>query len=315
VKGAFPIQVSSRIEERADWLEWRALKADDGSSSVQDLIQELRRTGTADAVTNPDVPYSAIDHGAETTEATADDTFTEIESRQIACGKNSHAYPFRVGDGFIQLKKDAEKSPYVFLLLLSIYGLRRFKSVPKVEGLFEDVSRFAAHGYFGGTNRGVKSFPFGFPRRLKAAHFPKALDELCTAMGEGSSHLKREIVDNQKDAKLDLVVWKGFADGRQSKLVAFGQCAAGNDWRDKISELNAEAFIRSWIAGDFPVTPLRMFFVPRRIERPRWNVLAMSGGILFDRCRIVQHSNSIDDTTLTAATKWTSRLLESEVRV
>jgi hypothetical protein len=86
------------------------------------------------------------------------------------------------------------------------------------------------------------------------------------------------------------VAWRGFHDNRESKLVIFGQCATGQDWPEKVSELQPEAFWDHWMLVS-QVSPLeRSFFIPHRVrdegEGETWRYYARYAGILFDRCRV-----------------------------
>jgi hypothetical protein len=215
----------------------------------------------------------------------AERAFAAVEERARSCGENTRAYPFELGESFLRLRQDGSHSVYVFLLLLSAKMAQAQPSKEAIS-LFEELAAAAAANYFGAPQAGVGSAVFGFPRRMMARQFPKALDELCKKMGEGVGHADRPRTKAQKDAKLDVVAWRHFADGRVGKLIAFGQCATGANWRGKLTELQPKNFIRLWMREAPVVEPLRMFFTPERVEEGLWLESAVNGGILFDRCRI-----------------------------
>jgi hypothetical protein len=160
------------------------------------------------------------------------------------------------------------------------------------ERLFEDISVLAAESYFGGTSAG-RARAFGFPRRVLPAEFSDALDTLCGALGEGvASNRKAPRRNDQKDAMLDLVAWRDFPDARVGKAIGFGQCATGrNGWEKKASELVPDDFQKLWMTKATVVNPLRMFFVPWRVEGDDWERVCIRGGILFERCRIAHHAS------------------------
>jgi len=83
------------------------------------------------------------------------------------------------------------------------------------------------------------------------------------------------------------VAWKDFKDLHSSKLVIFGQCAGGDNWkRGKDSELKPHAFWGQWML-EAEVSPLlNSFYIPHRIPRKIWDYHARRAGILFDRCRV-----------------------------
>jgi hypothetical protein len=104
-------------------------------------------------------------------------------------------------------------------------------------------------------------------------------------LGEGQG-FKDQSTFQRKDDKVDLVAWKVFRDRRTSKLVMFGQCASGNNWKDKFAELQADEFWAQWMQ-DGKISPLiRSFYVPHRIDNAQWDYTARRTGLLFDRCRI-----------------------------
>jgi hypothetical protein len=302
----FPLvpPASASREEHADWLEIQALREKDGNTSIEDLVRVFRRSGSTDAVddeldsNNP----RAVDRGSELSQTIAEDAFRELEDRQSSSG--AKAYPFDLGSQYIQLISDPKplQSVYTFLLLLSQLG----KDAGTEDGahLFEEVSAYAAREYMGGSNGAAQLFLMGFPRRSTPAAFRAAISELCSQLNEGGGCRDRKSLKEQKDAKLDLVAWKSFPDGRPGKLIGFGQCATGRGWRKKLSELNVDAFCKSWFLDSPPVLPVPMFFVPFRAELSRWDVDSFSAGILFDRCRIAALSGNIPWSLRRRCGKW-----------
>lgn len=214
----------------------------------------------------------------------AEAAIREIADRVRHCGAD--AYPFTVSHGTVQASAAAVDSSYVFLLLLTLFGHNRGPRGLHGEKLFEDMCSHAARAYFGGLN--AHSHVFGFPRRLLPKDFCSALDKLCTELGDGhSSNRKLPKSKEQKDAKLDIVVWRDFADARNGKAVGFGQCAtARRDWAVKAREMSPEDFSKIWMTRAMINDPLRLFFVPWRVEADDWDLACTRGGILMERCRI-----------------------------
>ncbi len=220
----------------ADWLELRALEAADRNCSIQDLVQVIRRTGTIEAIEPDDEPEDPQDRGAEKTQVVAEDAFAEIEDRHASCGGDRGTYPYRLRPQYIELRAKPKKSLYLFLLLLSRFGKDAGPNGTDGAKLFELISLHAAATYFGGAACGVGSYHFGAPRRSTPRSFVDALNEMCSQMGEGQGcRVDRPNVSDQKDAKLDLTVWRPFRDNRPGKLMGFGQCATGNNWTDKLT--------------------------------------------------------------------------------
>lgn len=307
---------SSSKEEHANWLELRSLLDGDLSSSMQDLIRELRRGGSV-----PEIEGSKFDWGSEASERIAQDAFAELEGRATACGDEN--YPFEVARHSIALKSGFRRSPYIFQLLLSRYGLVKVGTI-SAEKVFEELSAHAARRYFGPDGVAL-GFAFGFPRRYEAKNFVNALNDLCGRLGEGGGAVipetgaaglaKQKRLSEQKDGKLDIVAWRPFPDGRPGKLIGFGQCAAGlTDWETKFTELQPSAFRELWLRSGLAVGPVRMFFVPRRIEEDRWIEVAVSAGLLFDRCRISHFATDLPETLIAECEEWTAHVLDVYLR-
>lgn len=306
---------TSTKEEHADWLELRSILDGDQSTSLQDLIRELRRGGTVPEADDGN------DWGSESSERIAQDAFSELEARALACGEDR--YPFAISNHSIKLSPNFRQSPYTFQLLLTTYGMVKFGKVTP-EKIFEDLAAFAAQRYFGPDGQ-ARSLAFGFPRRYEPKNFAQALDDLCIKLGEGGGAVspdnsvagiaKKKRLAAQKDGKLDIVAWRPFPDGRVGKLIGFGQCAAGDtDWRTKFSEVQPDAFRELWLRTCLVVKPIRMFFVPRRVEQDIWEEVGIQAGLLFDRCRITHHLVGLPSDIRTECEAWTSHVISAHLR-
>jgi len=249
----------------ADWLEIYTLLSGDYNASRGDLERILRRAG-----------FCELDDD-EAIERKTLDTFEELEQRRRAARE---AYPFVLDyHRVLELKTKWEDFPvYIFCLCLSYFG---FGEAHKISRLFEHVSCLAAKSYLQGNAIG-----FGWPRSELPASFPKAVTKLCALLGEGSGYREQPALD-RKDDTLDVVAWKDFTDKSSSKILMFGQCAAGRNWEEKLGELNPETFWRQWMQDSLvSPTPIKSYFVPHRIERKKWELVARKAGVIFDRCRI-----------------------------
>ena len=248
----------------ADWLELIALEADDKNASDGDLITTLTRLTSQ-----------------ERCQELALEVMSEIEQREQAVGE---AYPFILENSRVLQAKDnwQECIAYVFCLCLSYFGWKP-KRGAKVNPwyLFEELACVAAKQYFCGD---VIRFGSRFNRATSSA-FSGAIDDLCRRVGEGIG-FRRQSTRNRQDDHVDLVAWKEFRDRKPSKLIIFGQCAAGDNWETKLSEMNPAAFCGQWMIEP-PVSPLiRSFYIPFRIPRDDWQRIGRYTGVLFDRCRV-----------------------------
>ena len=306
-----PPPASGDTTAHADWLELKALAAADRNSSFQDLVAEMRRDGSTDAV--EESMEALVDSGGETSERVADAVFHELEDRASAAGAG---YPFTVGEQAIKLDSDllSTGSTYVFLLLLSKFGVNAAKGVRvRPERDFEDISLAAAEGYFG-RNEHDGSYLFAFPRRTVAPGFPAAVNELSEQLGEGGGANGVKPAAQQKDAHLDVVVWHGFPDRRPGQLIAFGQCAAGANWTTKLSELpDTRSWCQAWMLQPPSVPAVRMFFVPHRPTQDEWRTRATLGGVLFDRCRIAHHVPQLPSQVRKRCMRWSEAVRNAQV--
>jgi hypothetical protein len=137
---------------------------------------------------------------------------------------------------------------------------------------------------------GGEAIVFGTSCRTGAGsnrRFESNVNALAKQLAEGECFRKQPTL-SAKDSKLDLVAWKRFQDNRASQIVLFGQCAAGANWTDKLTELDPEQFWDQWMNQGKISTPLRSVFMPHRIfDHHEWEKHARSARLLFDRCRVV----------------------------
>jgi hypothetical protein len=310
-------EASAPREFIADWLELRTITETERSTSYRDLIRDYKIGGVIDALDEWEEGDDIDSDEDAACEVLADKVFNEISERQTACGGPGGVYPFEVGSNLVQGRPDAESSIYMFLALLSRFGKDAGPKGTSGAKIFEDVCARAAAVYLGAADSpNVHSHVFGFPRRVLPTGFRPALDKLCADLGEGIGHRpEREETPDQKDAKLDIVVWREFEDRRPGKLIAFGQCATGNDWKQKISELPpTKDWWTVWLRDRAYAWPIRLFFIPHRIEFKHWLSVHAYGGILFDRCRIAQLAARLDPEVEQSCIQWSEHVLQEKLR-
>lgn len=296
-----PPTATAGPEVHADYLELLSLDPSEDGAAFQELVTQLGIGGSEDALGDDlELALSAEDQ----VEPIVDGAFNEVDERMRAC---NGLYPFDSTGAVLTPGANAQESVYLFLALLSTFGLRAGPPSSFPERTFEDICAAAAKAYLGPEADAV---PFGFPRRQLPGDFRAALDELARRLGEGKGHRDAPTTGDQRDAKLDIVAWKDFADGRMGKLIVFGQCATGGDWREKISELpDPSKWCQAWLLRSPLVDPVRAFFVPHRIPFRHWVNTNLYGGIFFDRCRIAQFSGDIDSSLLADCRMWSEYVI------
>ena len=296
-------QASDPVVDHADWLECQVLQSASGYVSWADHQRDLRIAG--------------IDEGVESYvedtsfEFLIDDITAELSDRERACG-NATGYPFVVSRDGLSLRSRSAGLVYRFLLLLTVHGKDAGPSGSHGERLFEELCAESFASYLGKPSAGVSVRVFGFPRRMEPKGFAEAVDMLCRDLREGMGHRKTPLTKNQKDAHLDVIAWRGFPDGRQGQLIAFGQCSTGTDWRTKLTELQPAGWCRLWMRAQPFINPMKCFFVPRCIERDQWEETNISGGICFDRCRLVWLASLLSNELAEAIVDWTETVWRRE---
>ena len=253
----------------SDWLEINALSSSGGMRSAGDLERALHA--------------SPLFHGEspDSIEQTIDQVFEQIYLRTRNAGDG---YPFELGGSIISIRGDwRERSSYAFCLLVAHYGGSDYcqpEEFPR--RIFESLSTEVAKCYLKGQAVRFASprIPSELPRGFK-----DAVDQLC-------KHLLREGVGYQvqptragMDRALDVVAWRDI-DERPGKIILFAGCASGEEWEDKLTELNPEAFCRNWMIDSPTIWPIKAFFTSHVVSSDKWKYCSTHAGLIFDRCRI-----------------------------
>ncbi len=260
----------------ADWLELWALLSKDRTASAADLARALQR----------EAPEGADKERADRAAAEA---ITEIGARTVAAGA---AYPFVVAGNLVTCVDNPYGRaylPYSFMLSLSFFGWDPpAGTVAFPRRWFEELSAAGSKAFLAG-----ESVIMSPPRTNLRAPFWHAIDDLCLLMGEGGGWREQPVGWNRPNAGLhpqddavDVVAWRYFADRQSGKLILFGQCATGDNWEDKLTELQPPAFCGDWMREAPPTAIIRAFFIPHRVTRERWDYSVRRCGLLFDRCRL-----------------------------
>ena len=309
----------------ADWMELSALSSLSCEASAQDLIAAIRRTGSSDAILDVDESEEdwvdsqyvgghprlddAVEKEDQELERIADDAFEQLGRREEYLGEQ---YPFTLGNSRSVLKSNtgAVDTAYAFLAAVTSLAWKNKTAPASAASLFELLSAAALVSYLGGEDT-ARSYHFGFPRRTGPPGFRDAVNDLCQQMGEGGGcRTDRPKAADVKDAKLDLVAWIPFGDGRSNQLSVFGQCATGDKWRGKINELQPIDFCKMWLKEQPAMSPSLAFFVPRDIMEDNWPEAAIGDRrLVFDRLRIARMLGQIDAKLARICATWTASAL------
>lgn len=299
---------SECAETLADWIEVCSIVDTDRRCSREDLISALRVAGSIDAF---EQFGSEGDVGSEVIQGLAESAMDVIENRAEILSGNR--YPFVVSSGGIATSEVTSEAGEVYqLLTLSSYFSGDIGgSNAEYTRLFEDIAAVAARDYLGGSATNAEIYQMGSPRRSgQPSRFADAVTDMCAKMHDGGLAKDRLQAAHMKDAKLDIAAWIPTPDRRQGKLIGFGQCATGKNWRDKISELQPDSWCALWITDRFAVLPVRMFFVPHAIPSNDWLLVSYDAGMIFDRVRIVAHSKEVPPSISERVHQWLSTALQ-----
>jgi hypothetical protein len=253
------------------------------------LINALRKASLAELNDHP------------TRESKSLDVLSELESRV----QDAHdGYPFTLShDGVLNFEGNHWRHfvPYIFCLLASYLTL---PSGDDGYRLFEKLSYVVAREYLQGS-----AVRFGAPREKLPGSFPDAVDVLCERMGEGEG-FGSSPPEDVKDDLIDIVAWKDFADLLPSKVLMFGQCATGSNWRTK-KALKANNFCNHWMKKDtFSPGPIPSFFCSHRVKIFDYEKDVKDFGVFFERCRI-SSLGSASSESFPEHEEWLRRKLET----
>jgi hypothetical protein len=276
---------SSETEVIADWAELCCLFGERHSLSRSKIEQVIE------------------DAGIEDHEFVISNIWQEINRRNEVAGGG---YPVKAFVSRIETSADWNEAPvYVFQLLVASHSLfpksritgKRWNRTAK---LFENLGSLALQKYLGGRSVNV-----GAPRESGVPKgFQDCLDYLSREIGELRGSVK--IYNSKaKDEKVDIVAWNPFIDNRAGQVIILGHCAAGADWKDKVTEVSVELWSDyiNWVAN--PIVAFVFPFVC--LNDKDWRYLSrQTRGFLMDRLRIasVLSVGSIPDTMKQTLITW-----------
>ena len=302
-----PPSPRAKVNELADWIELICLKNE--STSKTELSKLLGRLAENDnSEEDPEDNPEKIPIDVHTGEA-----YTEIGRRQDAC-RGGYPFSWREQKTTLTLCKDinnTKQTIYIYLLLatrLNMKDKRLFSDIDATH-LFEKLSEQVARNYFGERSESML-----FSNRTDAPSFEERVKQLCENLQEGAGFRNPDTASpTAQDGKLDIAVWKPFADGLSSKLIGFGQCKTGTSYKGSISELRPVDFCKKWMISQPVLDPVRMFFIAESLSTATWNEMAVDAGLLFDRCRIIDYSDNISKDVFREIDTWSRAAIEKEL--
>lgn len=292
-----PPSIGAPKHELADFAElicWRR-----GSTSTTALSRLLGRLAEND--------YSGGVPVEDEADGRVEGAYEEIERRQEAC---RDGYPFEIArEGHrlrvIRGRGKTSHALYKYLLLSTRLNMTTSRLHGGIDGtlLLECLSAEVAKGYFGERAEGIV-----FGTAASGSGFSKKVDDLCRRLGEGGGFKGPPALGTTaRDGKLDIVAWKPFTDGLSGKLIGFGQCKTGTNYRDSVAVLRPDSFVQKWMRESLVAPPVRMFFISEALAATSHerHETSIDAGLLFDRCRIVDFRDGVCEEVMTTVRQWT----------
>lgn len=284
-------------QDWADYAEYNALSA---KVNLYELTKSSRMVSDEERI-------NGIEDETDKYLQKVDEIATEIHYRMRV---GEQFYPFEIGDhdytiNFIHKSIEA-KIIYPYLLFATRANMSKDRIKAGIDGslIFEHLCSLVAQNYFGSRSE----VDILGTSKEDVSSFRAKLRLITRVLGEGGE-IHENIGHKPQDDNVDVIVWKSFKDNQPSKMIAFGQCKTGTSWVNHLSELNTDAFCKTWFTRQPVLTPLRMFFTAQYFPRDIFRVRANEAGLVFDRFRILDYlPNNINDSLLNSMDVWTKAI-------
>ena len=86
--------------------------------------------------------------------------------------------------------------------------------------------------------------------------------------------------------------------------MGFAQCKTGSHWREDLTKHLPRSFSTRFFSQPLINDPIKIYMVPCRISEQRWHEDTSEGGLLFDRCRIIEFASHFDPTVVADCRTW-----------
>jgi len=292
------------ISRLTDWVEAYMLVSSSEHLSEEDIREFLR--AQTEGIEELSTSLASPDEWDEAFSSSAGDDparnqaeliLAEISRREKRCtaGCSSRAvYPFsRTADGVE--RRDANQAIlYEFLLWLSIANapFRRETYGSKVTRFFDLLGQAVLVAYLG---PGATARRFGWPPfKDRPKRLDDALDWLAVQMGTTRDEMAPVNPDG-KDAGVDVVAWRPFADNLRGYVVILAQCTVSqNAFVQKLADIKERLWSAFLRLGHPPVTAMLVPFDVSSADEWQWEQFHYAVGIVIDRPRIVELLCSVE---------------------
>lgn len=276
-----------RTAKNADQAEFLAVKS--GSCSLDEGVRDDRTADALDDFGSLD-PDQAEFWAVE--DSKADDavgaTATEIERRASLMGAS---YPF-VKDGNKLTYRQSRSLAYELCLAIASAPTvvpRPYNALPPA---FERLCGDIVTCFLGPNSFSLRT---GWPvdgEEERTAKFKSVIDKMHANTSEWIWYPRAGMPPDPshkdvKDLGIDFAVWKRIPDARRGMLFLLGQCACGDDWTEKFTDLNVQHLEDDWFRFLSVAAPVRVFCIPRHIPNSTFfDEVNRKAGLTLDRARI-----------------------------
>ena len=224
----------------------------------------------------PDAPWQSLDSSIENASS---QILGEIKKRADSLGS---LYPFQLDKDILKYR-ESQTRLYEFLLCASLspsLTTGPYRCIPRY---FERIATELTANYLGPYSRFCH---VGWPN--KGQRFKDSVETAINDSKEltwGPDHDLPHDGPISGDQGVDYILWKSFGCGRHiGQPFYFGQCACGNDWDTKLTDVS-ERFFR-WFER-LKVPPVKIFAVPFVLPEAVLIEVSRDAGIILDRLRLV----------------------------
>ena len=86
----------------------------------------------------------------------------------------------------------------------------------------------------------------------------------------------------------------------------------GIHWKDSLEKLVPRNFCRNYFETPLILDPVRVYMVPHRVDGAAWDTHSGAGGLLLDRCRLVQYGYDISKNVFGNCKVWLDAALKRQ---
>jgi hypothetical protein len=80
----------------------------------------------------------------------------------------------------------------------------------------------------------------------------------------------------------------------------------GTSWEEELKSVQPDVFMKKWMHDMFTSVPVRCFLISDRPDHDFWENYTYEGGIVFDRCRLVDFGENLSAGLKADMSKWIS---------